>query len=315
MALISIVVPVYWNAGSLPLLKTELDKVAAGFPKDEFEFVFVDDGSGDNSFALLEEFSRADARVRALRLSRNFGSNAAILAGLSYASGDCAVVISADLQDPPEKIPEMIAHWKAGNEVVLAARRSREDPFPSRFFGSAFNYLFKKFVFPDFPRQGFDFMLIDRQVIDILTHWQEKNSYIFGQVMWVGFKREVVFYDRREREHGQSMWTFTKKIKYFIDAFSAFSYLPLRISTLIGFLLAFLGFFYALVTVILRLAAQTPVTGWTSLMVVVLVASGTQLMLIGVLGEYLWRVLDETRRRPPFIVHKTINTEKREIGK
>ncbi|MBZ0309967.1 MAG: glycosyltransferase family 2 protein [Anaerolineae bacterium] len=305
--LISMVVPVYWNAETLPTLKQKFTEVAAQFPSDSFEFVFTDDGSGDNSFAVLTQLAADDARVRVLKLSRNFGSNAAMLAGLNSCQGDCAVVISADLQDPPERIPEMINHWKNGKEVVLAARRTRDDPIPGRWFADIFNYLFKRFVFPDFPDRGFDFMLIDRCVIDILVRLNEKNSYIFGQVMWAGFNRTVVYYDRRAREQGQSRWTFTKKVKYFIDAFSAFSYLPLRLATLIGFGMGLLGFLYTLVVIGLNLLNSVPIQGWSSLIVVVLVASGTQLILIGILGEYLWRVLDETRKRPPFIVHKMVN--------
>ncbi len=307
MSLISLVVPVYWNATTLPALKQAFEAIANQFPQDRFEFVFTDDGSGDHSFEILSALAAQDARVRVVKLSRNFGSNAAILAGLTHCTGDCAVVISADLQDPPELIPEMLAHWKVGKEVVLAARRERDDPFPSRFFATVFNRLFKRFVFPEFPDKGFDFMLIDRAVIDILVHLREKNSYIFGQVMWVGFNREVVYYDRRAREHGQSRWTFTKKVKYFIDAFSAFSYLPLRLSTTIGFIMGGLGFLYTLVVVGLNIFNSVPIQGWSSLIVVVLIASGTQLILLGILGEYLWRVLDETRKRPPFIVHKTLN--------
>lgn len=309
MALISIVVPVYWNAETLPLLKQKFEAIAYQFPQDDFEFVFTDDGSGDHSFAVLSDLAHGDKRVRVLRLSRNFGSNPAILAGLTHCTGDCAVVISADLQDPPERIPEMIDHWKDGKEVVLAARRQRDDPFPSSLFATIFNQLFKRFVFPDFPEKGFDFMLIDRAVIDIVVGLQEKNSYIFGQVMWVGFNREVIYYDRTAREQGQSRWTFTKKVKYFIDAFSAFTYLPLRLATAVGFIMGGLGFLYTLVVIGLNLLSSVPIQGWSSLIVVVLVASGTQLILIGILGEYLWRVLDETRKRPAFIVHKTVNFE------
>ena len=307
MSLISVVVPVYWNAESLPLLKAELETIADALPDDRFEFIFVDDGSGDGSYAVLEGLAQVDERVRVLRLSRNFGSNPAILAGLSTVTGDCAAVISADLQDPPSKIPEMVAEWRGGSQVVMAARAIRHDPMTSRFFGSAFNYLFKRFVFPDFPRHGFDFMLLDRQVVDVLVDLQEKNSYIFGQVMWVGFERSVIFYERQERQHGQSRWTTAKKIKYFVDAFSAFSYLPLRLATMMGFLMAGLGFLYTLLIVILRITNEVPVTGWASTTVVVLLAAGTQLILLGILGEYLWRVLDESRNRPPYIIRNTVN--------
>lgn len=312
MALISIVVPVYWNAGSLPTLKAEFDKVAAQFPDYQFEYVFTDDGSGDDSYAVLQRLAAEDDRIRVVRLSRNFGSNAAILAGLTHAQGDCAVVISADLQDPPTLIPEMLQHWQSGTEVVLAARKNRDDPLLTRFFANLFNRMFRRFVFPDFPENGFDFMLIDRQVVDILVGLDEKNSYIFGQVMWVGFDRAVVYYDRQEREHGQSMWTFTKKIKYFIDAFSAFSYLPLRLASFMGFVLAGLGFGYAAVVLLLSVFSGFEAQGWASTITVILLVGGTQLIIIGILGEYLWRTLDETRKRPAFIVRETLNLDDQE---
>jgi len=156
---------------------------------------------------------------------------------------------------------------------------------------------------------GFDVMLLGRRVKDILVEMREKNSYIFGQVMWVGFKREVIYYDRMGRAHGRSRWTLAKRIKYFIDAFTAFSYLPLRLASLLGFLLASLGFLYALVIMILRFISYVPIAGWASLIVVVLVTSGTQLLLIGILGEYVWRTLDESRRRPPFIIQALVNLE------
>ncbi|TMJ93602.1 MAG: glycosyltransferase family 2 protein, partial [Actinobacteria bacterium] len=161
---------------------------------DELELLFVDDGSGDGSFELLRQEAERDARVQVMRLSRNFGSNAAILAGLTYARGDAVLVLAADLQDPPELIPELVAAWHAGAEVVVAARRSRNDPFVSRFFSAGFNRLFRRFVFRDFPPGGFDFLLISRRVARVLARMSERNSYIFGQAFWVGFERRIVEY-------------------------------------------------------------------------------------------------------------------------
>jgi polyisoprenyl-phosphate glycosyltransferase len=304
---VSVVVPVYYNAPSLPLLIERLSDVAAQLQQHTFEFVFVDDGSGDDSYAVLAEQSRRDARVRGLRLSRNFGSNAAILAGLSYAQGDALIVIAADLQDPPELIPELVREWEDGNEVVLAARRSRQDPLSTRLLGSLFNRLFHRFVFRDWPIQGCDFMLVSRRVAEILVRTAEKNSYIFGQVLWVGFRRSIVFYDRQERQHGGSRWTLPRKIKYFVDAFTAFSYLPVRAASVLGLLLALTGFIYAALVVVLRLLNIIQEPGFSALMVVVLVAAGVQLVVVGLLGEYLWRVLEESRRRPVFIVAAELN--------
>jgi polyisoprenyl-phosphate glycosyltransferase len=310
MSRLSIVVPVYFNAESLVPL---LDRMRAlvfpdGDAAPELEWVFVDDGSGDESFEVLQRLCLKDNRVKVLRLSRNFGSNQAILAGLTYATGDAAIVISADLQDPPEVITELFAGWQAGAQVVVAARRKRSDPLGARLSSTLVNRLLGRFVFKDFPRDGFDFMLIDRKVINLIVALCEKNSYVFGQALWAGFKRRIVHYDRVERRHGHSRWTFSKKIKYLIDILTGFSYLPLRFASLLGVLLACMGFLYALVIVGLRVLGGVPVAGWASLTIVILLTSGVQLLMLGVLGEYIWRILDQSRNRPPFIVAEASDT-------
>jgi polyisoprenyl-phosphate glycosyltransferase len=299
---VSVVVPVYFNAHTLPALIERLQDVAKQVPSSEFEFVFVDDGSRDGSFEILSDASEQDSRVRAIRLSRNFGSNIGILAGLAHASGDAIVVISADLQDPPEMIVEMVAAWREGVDVVLAARRSREDPWLSRTLANTFNVLFRKLAFADFPPGGFDFMLISRRVAQILVQMSEKNSYIFGQVMWVGFQRRVLYYDRTERAGGRSRWTLMRKVKYFIDAFAAFSYLPIRFAAVFGFLLAFAGVGYALTLTALLLSNVAFDSGHAAIVITMLIGSGTQLVIVGMIGEYLWRVLEEARNRPLYIV-------------
>ena len=303
----SVVVPVYYNAETLPELVRRLQEVAARLADVDFEFLFVDDGSRDGSFECLARASASDPRVKALRLSRNFGSNVAILAGLGRAQGDAISVISADLQDPPELIPDMIERFKAGAEAVLAARAKRSDPLLTRLFAAVFNRLFRWLAFSDFPAQGFDFMLISRRMALLIGQAAERNSYIFGQVMWLGFEKQVLYYERAERPSGRSRWTLFKKVKYFIDAFTAFSYLPIRAASVVGFVLAFAGFLYAAVVLVLRLTHAIPVPGFSALIVVVLLIGGVQLIVTGLIGEYVWRVLEETRRRPPFVVAATLN--------
>ena len=240
MPRLSVVVPVYNNANDLPELIDRL-RAASREAGVEAQLVFVDDGSADRSFEVLAGYADGDEAVTVLRLSRNFGSNAAIMAGLLQARGDAVCIISADLQDPPELIPEMVQHWTAGAQVVLAARQGRDDPALSRLFAATFNRLFRSLVFRDFPPQGFDFVLLDRRVVAGLTAMPEKHSYLYGQIMWLGFRRAVVTYMRLKRQSGRSGWTLSRKLKYFIDAFTAFSYLPVRLASLIGFVLAFLG--------------------------------------------------------------------------
>ena len=308
MPLISVVIPVYGNAADLRALHGRLSATAAAMAPLECEFVFVDDGSTDHSFEVLAGLAAEDRRVRVLGLSRNFGSNAAILAGLEQARGDAVMTLAADLQDPPELLPELARGWRDGAQVVLAARRKREDPFLSRLLASVFNRLFRLLVFPQFPKGGFDLVLLDRAVVDTILGMPEKNSYLFGQVLWVGFRRTTLLYDRAARQSGRSAWTLWRKVKYFIDAFTAFSYLPMRAASLLGLLLAGLGFVYAALVVVLRLrGAIVEPRGFSTLLVAVLVTAGAQLVVAGLTGEYVWRILEEVRPRPPFVVSRRIN--------
>ena len=308
MSLVSIVVPVYHNAPSLPELHGRFDQLAHAHPADAFEFVFVDDGSRDDSYAVLLALAAVDARVRVVKLSRNFGSNAALMAGLTHARGEAIAAISADLQDPPELIGAMLDRWHSGRKVVLAAREGRDDPGLTSLLSDAFYGLFRRLAIPSMPRRGFDFFLIDRQVCDLINGIQENNAYLMGLILWLGFEPEVLHYRRRGREakYGRSMWTLTKKLKYFADSFVAFSYAPIRAASFLGMSLSFVGLIYAIVVVFAKLAYGFPVQGYASLMVAFLIISGAQLMMTGILGEYLWRNLDETRRRPRFIVEKVV---------
>jgi len=310
--LLSVVVPVYGNAEDLAALHARLSAAAASVLPIECEFVFVDDGSADASFAVLASLAASDPRVRVLGLSRNFGSNAAIMAGLSQTGGDAVMTLAADLQDPPELMSGFVEAWRGGAQVVLAARRKREDPLLSRLLASVFNRLFRLLVFPQFPKGGFDLMLLDRVVVDAILAMPEKNSYLFGQVMWVGFKRATILYDRSARQSGRSGWTVWRKVKYFIDAFTAFSYLPVRAASLLGLLLAGLGFAYAALVIVLRLRGElVEPRGFSALLVAVLVTAGAQLVVAGLTGEYVWRILEEARPRPPFIVARRINAPAR----
>ncbi|HVR70195.1 MAG TPA: glycosyltransferase family 2 protein [Vicinamibacteria bacterium] len=308
MSLVSVVVPVYQNAGSLADLFARLRAVAESLPGDRFEFVFVDDGSRDRSFEVLRGLAAEDPRVRVVKLSRNFGSGPAMLAGLGAAGGECMAALAADLQDPPELIPQMLELWRQGRKVVLAARRSRADPLATRLLAGAFYRLFRRFALPNMPRQGFDFFLLDRSVRDLIAGIQENNAYLMGLILWMGFDPGVVEYDRvaRPARYGPSTWGLGRRVKHFIDSFTAFSYFPLRAASVLGVVVAVFGVLYAGLVVALRVVHGFPVEGWASIMVAVLLLSGVQLLMIGVLGEYLWRNLEETRRRPRYIVAEVV---------
>ena len=308
MSLISIVVPVFHNASSLADLLKELQSVADKNADDGFEFIFVDDGSSDNSFSVLERLASSEPRMTVVKLSRNFGSNPAIMAGMSLAQGDAVAAIAADLQDPPDLLHEMIALWRSDHKVVIAARRQREDPFPTWLFSDIFYRIFRRFAIKTMPRRGFDFFLIDRQVCSLINQIQENNAYLMGLILWLGFDPYVLYYDRQARQgkYGQSMWSLTKKFKYFVDSFVAFSYFPIRVASALGILFSLLGLLYAAWVIYARLALGIQTEGWASLMIVVLIAAGVQMLILGIIGEYMWRSLDETRRRPRFIIEKIL---------
>lgn len=300
---LSIVVPVYHNEENLPDLAPALARATDGI---DVEYVFVDDGSADGSWAWLERFVAREPRATAIRLSRNFGSFTACAAGLAHARGRAAVVISADLQDPPELIPAMVGEWRKGHEVVLAVRNRREDPWHQRLASGLYYRLMRRWALRDMPKGGFDFCLIDRKVVDIVTRIDERNTSLMGLVLWTGFRRAEIPYTRRAREKGRSMWTLRKKLKYFADSLVAFSYTPIRIVQGLGALIALLGFVWAVAIVVLRLRGTIEIEGWATLMFVVLILGGIQLVTLGVLGEYLWRALDESKRRPTYIVDRVV---------
>ncbi len=306
MQKISIVAPVYYNEGSLPLLHQRFAQCAAKEPDYTFEFIFVDDGSGDRSFEVLAALREMDSRIKVVKLLRNFGATIAVMAGLAHTSGDAVAVISADLQDPPEIILEMLAHWKRGVPAVYAARSNRDDPASVKMPASVFNWAFGRFAFKTWPRDGFDCFLIDRKVVNVINQCEEKNTHLPGLLMWSGFPYQMVYYERQKREHGKSRWNLQRRLKYFADAFTAFSYFPVRLCSALGIIVAVLGLLYALVVLTLTLLGFINIEGWSSLMIVVLVTSGLQMLMLGVLGEYLWRNSDETRRRPLYIVDQVV---------
>jgi len=300
---VSIIVPVYHNEESLPLLINKFEKIAGENNNYEFEFIFVDDYSKDNSYEiLLNYFYASKFKVKLIKLSKNHGSFTACLAGLMKAEGDCAVIIAADLQDPPELIPEMLTLWEKDNEVVMASRNSRGDPFISKLFSKIYYKALRKFAIKEMPGGGFDFVLIDRKIINIICDIKEKNTSLMGLVLWIGFKREIIYYDRKARQHGKSMWTFAKKLKYFVDSFVAFSFFPIRLATIVGFFVSALGFLYAIFLIYDRFINKNLIQGITALIVIILFLGGIQLITLGIFGEYLWRILDESRNRPAFII-------------
>lgn len=302
MSKVTIAIPVFNNGKNLQLtyqrLRSEvLQKL------DDYEVIFVDDGSSDNSYTEMQLLQQRDQRVKLIKLSRNFGQHQAILAGLENSNGDCVTVISADLQDPPVLIYEMYKKWQEGNKVVIAVRETRSDNLSQKIFSSIYHRLIRQYALKEMPIGGFDCFLADRQVIQILVQIDEKNTSLFAQILWLGFKRAQINYKRESRKIGKSGWTFSKKIKLFLDSFLAFSYLPIRLISCIGIIDCLLSFMFIIYLVIHKIIAGTGgVIGWSSLMVAIMFSSGVQMLTLGVIGEYLWRNFDATRKRPNFIV-------------
>ncbi len=299
--LVSVVVPVYFNAASLPRLSERLRVVAAGADYD-LEVLFIDDGSGDASWERIREIAGGWSAARGVRLTRNFGSQMAILAGLAEAKGQAAAVLSADLQEPPELLPELVAAWRQGATAVLAARRSRPEGLSTRAAAGMYYAMLRKLAFSQMPAGGFDCFLIGRPAIDFLVENREIHTSLPGLLLWGGFATALVPYDRVAREEGRSRWTFGKKLKYFIDSVISFSYAPLRWMSVAGAVLALFAFAYAVFLIAYKIVQGQPIQGWTSLMVALAFFSGVQLLSLGVLGEYLWRTLDAARARKGFLV-------------
>ena len=304
MSKLSIIVPVYYNADTLELLYADM-KEKILHKLGDYEIVFVDDGSGDDSWKIMNEIRQRDENVKCVKLSRNFGEHAAILAGLSRCSGDCAVTKQADLQEDSELILELYESWKRGNKVVYAVREERDDPALKKFFANIYYAIVRKFIDKNMPRGGFDCYLLDRQVIEVLLGMEEKNSSLTLQVLWVGFSPDLVYFHRKEREIGESRWTFAKKFKLVMDSMMSFSYFPIRFMSMVGIICAIIAFIWIIEVIVERLVVGTPIAGWASLMCLVLFSTGLILLMLGILGEYLWRTLDAGRKRPPFIIDET----------
>jgi len=311
-ARVSVVVPVYFNVETLPALAERLRAVARGADWDT-EVLFVDDGSRDGSWEKISEIAGAWPQARGLRLTRNFGSQMAIVAGLQASTGDAAAVLSADLQEPPELLAELVRAWRGGATAAFAVRKSRPEPWPTRAAAGIYYRALKRLAFEEMPSGGFDCFLVGRPAIDFLVSNREVHASLPGLLLWSGFPSAIVPYDRVAREEGRSRWTFAKKLKYFIDSIVSFSYAPLRGMSVAGALLAILAFGYAALLVVLKVVRGQPIQGWTSLMVALAFFSGVQLLSLGILGEYLWRTLDAARGRKGFLVRET--TRETEDGK
>jgi dolichol-phosphate mannosyltransferase len=306
VARISIITAFFNEEANLPTFRERVRAVMTQLPAEEYEVVLVDDHSSDGSQAIAHQWLSDDPRVRYLRLSRNCGSHAAYTAGLARCTGDCAVLLAADLQDPPEAIPILLGKWREGNDVVWASRSKREgESWLTRLNSGIYYALMRRLALPEMPAQGADFLLLDRKVIDAYNAVPEKNTSFLAMILWLGFRQTFIEYVKQARHAGASKWSFSKKLKLMVDSLVSFSYAPIRLMNLAGLLVSLLGLGYAAFVVVNAITGH-PTEGWSSLMVAVLVLGGAQLSMLGVLGEYLWRTFDEARGRPRYIIEQDL---------
>jgi dolichol-phosphate mannosyltransferase len=308
MPKLSFIIPCYFNEENIPVTTAELLKNESLFPNDvEFEYVLVDDGSKDRTFDEMMKFKNATpSKVKLVKLAGNVGSYNAILAGMNYATGDCNVIFTADLQDPPELIPKMYEYWVKGIKFVIANRADREESFSQRLFSSVYHKLIKKFALKNIPGGGFDLVLFDRQLRDEVVKINEKNTNTIYLLSWLNYDYVNIPYTRKKRALGKSRWTTQKKIKLFIDSFVSFSFFPIRAISVMGLVLGLIAFLYGVFVVIAKLTGLVTLSGWSSMMVVLLFVSSFQMIALGIIGEYVWRALDAARGRPNYIVEKTV---------
>lgn len=309
--LLSVIVPAYNEAQNLPILYQRLVEAFQGLAMS-WELVIVDDHSADDTFAVVQTLAKKDRRVRGYRFSRNFGSHTAIRCGLDQARGDCAVVLAADLQDPPEIVPELLAKWREGAQVVWAVRQKREGERAGTIAFSRLYYAVMRHIvgFREMSPTGADFFLIDRQVIESVREFRERHVSILALLAWMGFQQATVSYVKQPRLHGRSGWNLEKKFKLVVDSVTAFSDRPIRLISYVGTGVVLIGLLCGGYTTIRALSGMAP-WGWALVMSAVLIIGGAQLVGMGILGEYLWRALDEARQRPRYVIERTTDPEMR----
>jgi len=307
--MISVVVPIFNEEENLPELRRRMS-AALDSIGDAWELILVNDGSRDRSADMLREMNQQDARIKVINLSRNFGHQPAVTAGIHHARGDCVVLIDGDLQDPPEVIPHMVAKWKEGYQVVLGERTSRGDATGARGIGFKLFYpVFRRLSdLPTGPDAGI-FGLMDRRVVDEFNKLPERNRFIPGLRSWLGFKQGSVTYDRQDRAAGKPKQTLRRLIRYAMDGMISFSYKPLRAATYLGFIVSIFAFGLGLFYFISFFTMHKDVTGFTTTIVSVLFLGGVQLVSVGILGEYIGRIYEEIKQRPLYVVQEKLGFE------
>ncbi|MFN4313161.1 MAG: glycosyltransferase [Chitinophagaceae bacterium] len=303
---VSVIIPIFNEYDGIPFLVDSLNAFFAQHPL-RAEVIFVNDGSRDQSVERLSSMKHTSYQAKLISFSRNFGSHAALRAGIAEASGETICFNYADLQDPLELVLTMKEKMEQGADIVWAHRESTKVSWSEKAFSRFYAYLMKKFAFRNFPEKGFDIVMFNRKVAKEVNKNVEANSSIFLQILGMGFRQESISYKKRERQTGVSKWTLSKKIKLFIDSFVAFSYAPIRFVTIVGIVFFFVGIIWTLYIVVRKIFFQDLAAGWPALMSILMIGFGITNISLGIIAEYLWRTLDASRKRQVFIVDEIKN--------
>lgn len=311
--LCSVIVPMYNEEKVIPETYRRLTKVMETLDED-YEIIFINDGSRDNTKAMLSELCKTDKHIKMIDFARNFGHQIAITAGMDYAAGECMVIIDGDLQDPPELIPDMIKIWRSGFDVVYGKRKSRRgETFFKKFTAKMFYRLLGKLTDVDIPVDTGDFRLIDRRVCEALKQLPERSRYVRGLMSWVGFKQTAIEFERSERFAGETKYPLKKMLKLAMDGIMSFSYKPLRLASYLGTFLSLISFCYLIFVLLQKLFfPESAQSGWASTIAVSLFFNGIILLMLGIIGEYIGRIYDEAKGRPLYIISELKNMEDRE---
>lgn len=301
--MLSMIVPVFCNAGSLPILFDELDRLEKKLNSLSvgLELIFVDDGSVDESLTRLLEFKEKRKETRVIKLTRNFGAVHCSKTGFGFVTGDAFMILAADLQDPPSLVVEMVERWISGSKFIICERVSRGDPVMTRIFSKIYYKVLRFLVLPNYPEGGYDMALMDKQMLPYLRD-SSKNIFTPLLAYWLGYKADVVRYHRSPRIHGVSGWTFAKKLKAFLDVMLGFSITPIRIISAIGGVVAGVSFMYGVSVALSALFQRVPVEGFATLVALITFLLGLVLVMLGIIGEYVWRIFDETNKRPETVI-------------
>ena len=305
---LSIIVTIYKNENNIIPFYEDFNNNIAPY-LDDYEIIMVNDDSPDNSWTIMKEIASKDKKVKIIKLFRNFGAVAASFTGLQNASGDCATIKAADLQEPASLTIQMYEKWKHGAKSVIAVREARNDSNISTFFSNLYYCLVRKMITKNMPKGGFDTYLVDRAIIDHLVLQNYRNSTITLQLLWMGCGNEIVYYERLKRKIGKSSWTFSKKFKLFMDSFVGISYIPIRFMTIIGLLFSFVSVIYVLNMIVASIQGKIDIRGYTTMVVIIAFSAGLIMFSLGILGEYIWRTLDAARNRPISIIETRVNFE------